>query len=234
MMPTYHMATMPPRIEALKDSIPSILHQCEHLYIYLNNFNGYLPDVLKHRKITPFFSEDLLGNLGDVGKFFLCDTWQPGYHFTVDDKIIYPRDYSKYMIAKIEEYNRKAAVSLHGRNFHRRKCKSYYFDCKQTFNCFLSETQQFVHEIGTGVMAFHSDTFMPSINWFPLTNMTDILLSAQLQRLSIPMLMAYHKRGYIRRSKRHNDNYSIHASCNKKDTIQTEFVNSTRWRKLSL
>ena len=40
----YHMATMPPRINALKDSIPSILKQCTKLFVYCNNFDGYMPE----------------------------------------------------------------------------------------------------------------------------------------------------------------------------------------------
>ncbi len=230
MLPTFHMATIPPRIEALKDSIPSVINQCSHLYIYLNNFNGYIPKILKHKNITVFLSENHLGDLGDVGKFFLCDSWDPGYHFTVDDKLIYPPGYSFYMISKIEQYKRKAAISLHGRNFHRRRCKSYYFDIKDQFNCFLGASEQFVHEIGTGVMAFHTDTFTPSLDWFPYINMTDILISIALQKLSIPMLIADFKRGYIRRSDRHDDIYSIHHQCNRKDTLQTKIVNSVNWK----
>lgn len=230
MLPTFHMATMPPRIESLKDSIPSILNQCSHLYIYLNNFNGYIPRILKHRKITPFLSENHLGDLGDVGKFYLCDSWDKGYHFTADDKIIYPSGYSYYMISKIEQYQHKCAVSLHGRNFHSRGCNSYYFDCKNEFNCYMGAQEQFAHEIGTGVMAFHSDTFMPSLNWFPYINMTDILISVALQKLSIPMLIADFKRGYIKRSTRHDDSYSIHHQCNRSDKLQTKIVNSIKWK----
>jgi hypothetical protein len=230
----FHLATMPPRIEALKDSIPSILPQCDKLFVYLNCFGGHIPDILKHPKITIYESEkefDGDGNLGDVGKFYGCDDWEPGYHFTVDDKLIYPPTYTRDMIAAIEKHGRKAVVSIHGRNFFTtRKCKSYYFDVERFFGCLQNHPEQFVHEIGTGVMAFHTDTIKISMDWFPRINMTDILLSVELQKRNIPMLLAAHKTGYIRISTRHDDTYSIHAQCNRKDQVQTDLVNSIRWR----
>lgn len=229
----FHLATMPPRIEALKDSIPSILTQCDRLFVYLNNFGGNIPAVLLHSKITVYESEkefDGDGNLGDVGKFYNCDSWEPGYHFTVDDKLIYPPTYTKDIIAAIERYGRKAVVSLHARNFFtKRKCKSYYFDNEKMMGCFQTHPDQFVHHIGTGVMAFHTDTVQLSMDWFPRINMTDILISVELQKRKIPMLLAAHKTGYIRISTRHDDSYSIHAQCNLKDQIQTDYVNSIPW-----
>lgn len=230
MLPIYHMATMPPRIEALKDSIPSILPQCKHLFVYLNNFNGYVPPILKHRKITLFFSENEVGDLGDVGKFYQCDDWEPGYHFTVDDKLIYTKHYSTYMISKIEKYKRKAAISLHGRNFHKRKTKSYYWDFKDFFCVYFNTDEHFVHEVGTGVLAFHTDTFQPKMEWFPHLNMTDIYFSLALQKMNIPMVIAAHHKGDVRCSNRHDDSYSIHATCNKNDQFQTDVINSFKWK----
>ena len=225
------MATMPPRINALKDSIPSILKQCTKLFVYCNNFDGYMPDILDHPKIKVFFSEKEIGDLGDVGKFYGCDDWVKGYHFTVDDKLIYPNNYSDYMISKIEEHKRKAVISLHGRNFHtNRKCNSYYFDFKEFFCVYWDTPERFVHEIGTGVMAFHTDTFIPKFAWFPYLNMTDIYLSLELQKLKIPMLVASHPKFFIRKSNKHDDSYSIHATCNRKDEFQTKVINSIKWK----
>jgi hypothetical protein len=226
----FHMATMPPRIEALQDSIPSVLNQCNHLYVYLNNFNGCIPAILQHPRITVYESEKEIGDTGDVGKFYKCWEWQRGYHFTVDDKLIYPHNYTAFMIAKIEEYGRKAVISLHGRNFHKRKSKSYYFDYKQFFGFFDAVSEQFVHEIGTGVMAFHTDTFIPEWEWFPYMNMTDIYLSLSLQKKRIPMLIAGHKARFVTTSNRLNHSYSIHSSLNKKDDFQTAVINSFKWQ----
>jgi hypothetical protein len=228
----FHMATMPPRMEALKDSIPSIINQCDHLFVYLNNFGGYVPKILQNPKITVFKSEDEIGDCGDVGKFYGCDNWKPGYHFTVDDKLVYPVGYTDYMISLIEKYKRKAVVSLHGRNFHKRPSESYYFDVKEFFGCLAQCEEQFVEEIGTGVMAFHTDTVLPKWDWFPYMNMTDIYMSMELQKLKIPTLIAAHPRNYIRISNRIDTSYSISQSLNKKDQFQTQVINSFDWNIL--
>ena len=94
---TFNMATMPERIRALEEVIPTIIHQCDELNIYLNLFET-VPGFLKHPKIKIYRSQDCLGDLGDVGKFYKCDEWTEGYIFTVDDKLLYPKTYVKDMI----------------------------------------------------------------------------------------------------------------------------------------
>lgn len=229
-LPVYHMATMPPRISALADSIPSILPQAKHLYVYANNFGGYLPEILKDPKITVFFSENEIGNTGDVGKFYNCEEWEEGYHCTVDDKLVYPPNYSEQMMAKVEEYERKAVISLHGRNFHSRPSTSYYNDVKDFFGCLVEVEEQFVMEIGTGVMCFHTDTVIPKWEWFPYMNMTDIYMSLELQKLGIPMLIAGHPRGYIKVSYNTMLGFGISTNLNRSDDFQTEVINSYKWK----
>jgi hypothetical protein len=225
------MASMPPRMFALKDSVPSILHQCQHLYVYLNNFEGYLPPILNNKKITVFFSERELGDTGDVGKFYNCESWEEGFHCTVDDKIIYPNGYSEYMMDRVEAYNRKAVVSLHGRNFHtNRKSESYYRDISELFQCTSKTQEQFVHEIGTGVMCFHTDTVLPEWNWFPYMNMTDIYMSMELQKRNIPMLIAAHPDRYVKISANKIGGYGICNHLRRKDEFQTKVINSVDWK----
>lgn len=231
MKPFFHMATMPPRIYCLLDSIPSILPQCEHLFIYLNNFDGYIPKILNNKKITVFESEKEIGDTGDVGKFYGCDDWQPGFHCTVDDKIIYPPSYSADMMAAVERYKRKAVVSLHGRNFNPNSpCQSYYRDTYQLFECTSKCEERFVCEIGTGVMCFHTDTIIPSWDWFPHQNMTDIYLSLELQKRKIPMLISGHPSMYVKVSDKKIGNFAIHKHLCFNDELQTRVVNSIKWK----
>lgn len=224
---TFHMATMPSRVVALFDTVNSILPQCDQLHIYLNNFEQ-VPAFLIHPKITTYRSQHHLGDIGDVGKFYKVAD-QRGYIFTVDDKIIYPPDYVEQMIATIELTNRKAAVSNHGRNFYtNRKCRSYYFDC-HTFMYMLDQDLQFVHEVGTGVLAWHSSTLTAPLHWFPHSNMTDIYFSIECQKLNIPLVIHPHKKDWLKLGNRHDENISIHASCNRRDEFQTKVVNDFNW-----
>jgi len=228
----FNMATMPPRVNSLRESIVRILPQCDELHIYLNNFTE-VPEFLKHKKITTYISSQHIGDMGDVGKFYNSDNWhnQPAYIFTVDDKILYPPDYAAKMIATIEKYNRKAVVSAHGRIFFDRKCTTYYFDCAVFRGCLMGfPSDEFVHELGTGAMAFHTDTIpVVDLNLFPLTNMTDIYFSMWLQKLKIPMLNPARPNRWIGISTKHDDNYSIHNICNKNDKVQTDLINSIKW-----
>jgi len=226
---TFNMASMPSRIIALQDTINTILPQCDLLNIYLNNFEQ-VPSFLNHPKINLYRSHNCIGNIGDVGKFYKVDQIQ-GYIFTVDDKIIYPDDYVHQMIGTIERAHRKAVVSNHGRNFHTtRPSRSYYFDIAKIFSYPLGYPLTFVHEIGTGVMAFHSDTVKPSLAWFPYTNMTDIYFSIECQKLGIPLIIHPHSEGWISMSRKHNDHFSIHATCNRRDAFQTKVINDFDWK----
>jgi hypothetical protein len=228
----FNMASMPSRVRALEESVPRILPQCDELRIYLNNYKS-VPEFLKHPKIRTYLSKDHLGDLGDVGKFYTCDEWHQidGYIFTVDDKILYPYGYVRESIAAIEEYGRQAVISFHGRNI-KPNCKSYYFDWAQFFCVYdrvLFDT--FVHELGTGCMSFHSST-VPAFDFsiFPTINMTDIWFSIYLQQLKIPILVRRHNKKWITMSNKHDDSYSIHAQCNRRDEYQTRVVNEFQWR----
>lgn len=226
------MATMPfaRRPEALKEVVPRILPQCDELHIYLNNYDK-IPDFLSISKIKTFLSEEHLGDLGDVGKFYLCDKWEKCYHFTVDDKILYPPDYTDKMIQFIEKYKRKAIVSAHGRIFNERKSTSYYWDCKAFRGCTMGFSEdEFVHELGTGAMAYHSDTLPKfDLSIFQRINMTDIYFSIFLQKNKIPILNPARKNAWIWVSNKHDDNYSIHNIWNKRDGIMTDEINKHKW-----
>lgn len=234
----FNMATFPARIKALEESVPKILAQCDELHIYLNNYKDVPAFLAREKKIITYLSDEHIGDMGDCGKFYNCDNWhnEPAYIFTCDDKILYPPDYVKKMIDKIEEYQRKAVVSFHGRLLHTdRPSKSYYFDAKLFRGCLGHAAEDmFVHEIGTGVMAFHNST-IPKIDaakfnkLFPLTNMTDIYFSIWLQKLKIPMLNPARKEAWLKISRRHDDNLSIHAMCNTRDKVQTDLINSVKW-----
>lgn len=229
---TFNMATMPQREVALQDTINTILHQCDELNIYLNNFD-HVPDFLYHPKINFFRSEEHLGDMGDVGKFYKVPG-QKGYIFTVDDKILYARDYVAQMVDTIERTHRKAAISNHGRNFYtNRPSKSYYYDIEQQFSYQLTYPLTFVHEIGTGVLAWHSDMCTPTLDWFPNSNMTDIYFSIECQKRGIPLVIHPHRQGWLRLGTKHDESYSIHAFCNRSDEFQTKVVNDFKWEILT-
>jgi len=227
----FNMATIPERIRPLGDCIKSILPQCDKLNIYLNNYKDIAtPIFLNNPKITVYRSENEVGDIGDVGKFYCCEEWKDTYVFTVDDKYIYAADYAKRLIDTIEKYGRKAVISCHGRLI-KPNCTSYYFDPEEQFNLGGEVKEDiFVHECGTGCMAFHTDTFQFKLSMFGYTNMSDILAGIALQKANVPILIMAHKQGWVWFSPKCNNVYSIHNFLNRKDTIQTDMVNEFKWK----
>jgi len=228
------MTTFPARRYSFEDAVKSLIPQCDFLNIYLNDYDE-IPSFLIHPKINAVLSKNELGNLGDVGKFYFCDTWEEGYIFTVDDKFIYPENYTQFMISKAEQYQRKAVISCHGRILDI-PCETYYYGAKEFFGLLGTvEKDRFVHELGTGAMCFHKDILnnVPiSLEIFPRANMTDIYFSIFLQEHKIPILVAEHRAGWTILNNKHDENYSIHYTFNHsgKDRFQTDLVNNFNWK----
>jgi hypothetical protein len=224
------MAVIPQRIMPVEDTIASIVPQCDILNIYLNSFQIPTPRCFNNPKIKVYRSENEVGDIGDVGKFYRHDTWRDCYVFTIDDKYIYPPDYVWVMTDCIEKYNRRAVISCHGRMI-KPKCRSYYLDPGEMFSLLADVKKDiFVHELGTGCMAFHSDTFKVDFEMFPYTNMSDILLSMEMQNKNIPLLVMGHSRKWIKLSPKADQQYSIHSFFNQCDQLQTELVNGFDWK----
>lgn len=221
------MASFPGRENSLEEAVKSILPQCDELNIYLNNYNS-VPSYLQHPKINVFRSQEELGDLGDVGKFYTVAD-QDGYIFTVDDKLIYPGNYVAEMISAIEKYNRKAVVSCHGRNV-KPNCESYYHDYYKTFRCLDAVVNdEFAHVVGTGVLAWHSSTIEVELSAFKSSNMSDIWFSILLQKEKVPALILNHAARWILMSRKHNERLSISRQCSYNDGPQTAAVNSIKW-----
>lgn len=230
---TYHMATMYSRRDILKDCVNSILPQCDELHIYLNGYPKEVPQFLNQAKIKLHHPDDCAGDIGDVGKFWDLESWT-GYNFTVDDKIIYPPDYTERTIEKIEQYNRKAIVSYHGRIMHLdRYAVSYYKDFQMVidFQKHLSSDTQ-IHIPGTGVQAFHASAMATGLEIFEYINMSDIFIAKHCNENNIPVMALTHPRGWIKVHPKHNPTHSILYAFKDNDIVQTQIVNSIKWKKV--
>lgn len=226
------MATMPSRIKALSQAVLSLINQVDELRIYLNEFES-IPNFLLHPKITVFRSQEHLGDLGDVGKFYKAEDIE-GYHLTADDDIIYPPDYVNYMVSQVELEGRKAVISAHGRTFSAFPVQSYYRAEGLRISCLKTLDKNInVHVIGTGVMAYHTDTLKIPHRIFKFTNMSDIWVSLYCTNLGIPKIICAHKKGWLTLSTKYNSSDSIFSNQFNSDHIQTNVVNSNAWEKLN-
>ena len=225
---TASMATMPGRELALVDAVESIINQVDELHIYMNNINHY-PNFSANAKIKIFFSKDYKGDLGDAGKFFTAHKIT-GYHFTIDDDIIYPPDYVATMINAIEVNKRKLVVSCHGRIFNKLPVASYYKNHSFAFSCLRRVPDNvFAHIIGTGVLAYHTDTLRIPLSAFEYSNMADIWFSKYCNEKNIPRLIIAHADGWIKLSKKYDEGGSIFTNQSVDDAVQTKVTNSIAW-----
>ena len=224
------VASMPSRSSSLMETVNSIVPQVDELHVYLNDYN-IIPEYLNYDKIKIFLSQNEVGDLGDVGKFFTSGKIE-GYHFTIDDDLIYPEDYVKNTIEVIEKYNRKCVVSYHGRRFHKFPISSYYRSARvnDRFACLRDEKRfEWLHIGGSGVTAYHTDTIKFDVSDFKAKNMADIWYSKKCQENKVPILHIPHKKGYIIESEQYDKNTSIFAHCHVDDTYQTNIINSINW-----
>ena len=224
------MASMPSREKSLAKVVDSILPQVSELWIYLNDYTR-VPHFLKLDKIRIFRSQNELGDLGDAGKFYNCEEID-GYHFTIDDDLIYPPDYVSRMVASIERHNRKYAITCHGRRFGSMPVASYYRGATENYACLQGQlSDAMVHVGGTGVMAYHTSVLKLSIADFEAANMADIWFAKAANEQGVNILSIAHRRGWIKESV-YDRNYTIFSSCSNSDAFQTQVINSIDFKEL--
>lgn len=222
---TASIASMPTRIYSLKETVISIINQVDQILVYLNNYET-IPYYLENPKIKVVLSKFAFRDLGDAGKFFGASGVN-GYHFTMDDDIIYPHDYVKKTIEAIEKYNRKSIVSYHGRIFDKKPVKSYYKDAKRQLSFLKTVYHDEIIDVpGTGVMAYHTDTIKFNLMDFETTNMADIWAAKKAKQNKIPITILSHTRNWLKESKLSDINQSIYKSVSHNDSFQTEILNS--------
>lgn len=220
------MATMPGREESLKLVIASIIDQVDELRIYANNM---IRPVTQHRKLKWLFSHEHAGDIGDAGKFYAIDDIT-GYHFTIDDDLIYPKDYVFTMISAIERYERRCVVSQHGRTFPSGAIRSYYKGACNRYACLGNVSRDvFAHVVGTGVLAYHTDTIRIPFEIFEASNMADIWFSRFCQQQKIPRVILKHQSGWIRDSNCYDQYSSIYFQNVHDESFQTKIMNSISW-----
>lgn len=84
-----HLATFPPRVGILMQSVNSILPQVDRLCICLNGYDSIPPELADDARIEAMIPDR---NLKDAGKFAFAAA-DDDMVFTIDDDIIYPTDY---------------------------------------------------------------------------------------------------------------------------------------------
>lgn len=184
------------REESLRKVIASIINQADKVFVFLQQYKE-VPKFLYNDKIVFIRGEnepEALA-LGSSAKFFWADKIR-GYYITMDDDIVYPGDYVNYCISNIEAYGRKAVVGFHGTIF-KNQITDYKHDILRFWYKKGLKRDTSVHMLGTGVMAYHTDTISVSMRNFRTKNQDDVWFALAAQHQGVPMICLKRNDNYI-------------------------------------
>lgn len=228
-MITASMATIPSRSNILKQCVDSLIDQVDKLIVAFNYRDTPIPNWVKdYEKIKPLLLDNYLG---DAAKFLgLKDV--EGYVLICDDDIIYPPDYSKTMIAKVDQHN--SVVSCCGSKI-KGKIESYYKDRYLVASAFTKrqcKKDTLVNICGTGIMAYDAEKIQVPVSIFERPNMADIFFGKYCNNKKIDIVCISKKHGWLKEIDGRQFRKSIYSNRSEHDTIQTAECNKISWRQL--
>ena len=198
---TASLASVGPREVQLGRTVRSLLDVdgLDHINVYLHRYDK-IPTYLGDPRISVFV--DRTDGRGDADKFHWAASVE-GYHFTCDDDLEYPVDYVDVMVGKIEQYRRKAVVSVLGHVLRNFPLMNYFSTQNRAcWGCLSSVSADHACTlVGTGVMAYHSDTIVPNMDMFPTPNIADIWFGLACRLRGIPVVSVAHEADWLRYAK---------------------------------
>lgn len=221
------VVTIPSRISMFEKVVESIINQVDELRVYLNNVEE-IPSYLKQKKITVESSKDF-GDLADNGKFFWSNNMK-GFHFTIDDDIIYPSDYIKQLKKKLSQYQFNAVVGVHGVLIKKNSFKNYYDRDSRIVYTFGQklEHDKYVNIIGTGTMAYHTKFFGIDPKSLTQKRMVDIFVGIEGLKRKIPFITINRHKNWLKEIETPKETRIYNALYNN-DQIQTKLINENDW-----
>ncbi len=214
---TASVASFAAREDSLKQAVASILPQIDRLNVYLNNYDA-VPEFLRHPKITVARSQEH-GDLRDNGKFFFLRNVAAGYHFTIDDDIIYPPNYVQHLILKILQYRKQAMVGIHGVTFAD-PIERFYKDRKVLVFWEGLDVDWVVNLLGSGTVAYHTSTVELDFKDFKVPGMGDLWLAVATKRQKVPMIAVARAPDWLMPIQ--NNDPGLYEEFLERDGIQTD------------
>ena len=189
------LATMPSRIDSLKNMLPTILNQVDRLYLFLDRYK-YFPEI-HHEKIVTLRSQDfgdLRANGKLLGMIFCPDNCS---YFAVDDDIVYPPDYCDKLSALLEA-NQNTAIGVHGSLFK----NSYGIKNYVTDRHVIHRTHSLgrlieVDIASTDTICLSTSSSKLDVRKWSMTNRVDLCLNIELEAIGIKRLLMPREAGWI-------------------------------------
>ena len=192
-MVTVQLATIPSRIQSLRESLDSLYKQADKIYVSLNG-HKVKPDYDDtDDKITWTFLDN---SLGDAAKVYGLEN-REGFICLCDDDLAYPPNYVSYMLSKYNQH-KGCIITLHGRVF-RRPVRRSHGGHRESYRCLGNVIGDHVTDVGgSGVMLFHADDFRITTADCPHGNMLDIWVGKKAYELGVKIVVVEHKSGWLR------------------------------------
>lgn len=208
------VCSIPAREKQLKQVIDRLEPQTDHIFVYLDKYPEIPVFLLNRSDVSVWQSKDFNLDMRDNAKFLAYDRLKREhsefYYVTCDDDLRYPPDYVRTLIDRLDRYDRKVVVGLHGVICEEQP--TAYFTRRFLYH-FISATlreSRLVNNLGTGTVAFHSSLFdrLDPLTW-PEGGMVDILFSIEARRRHIPMLACDRQAGWLTETEMPNDNPTL-------------------------
>lgn len=235
------IASIPQRVNALKETIASIEDQVDKIGVFLDKYSEVPEFLLKNPKVTCKLSSEFDNDVGDAGKFFWVNQ-HDGFYFTCDDDLIYPVDYVERIKNKIIESMEPVVFGWHGSLILKPFNNYYDKNSRRVFSFGAPRPYDTpVHVLGTGCLGFHTSHIDVRFEDFSTPNMADIYFALLGQQQQVPFVVIEHMKNEIKESDNSQD-FSIykHSSQEVKGSRhntkkrQNEIVSSTNWKKFYL
>ena len=222
------MASINGRAKSLEDAVESVLPYVDRLVVTLNSYD-HVPEFLKHPKIEVHQMDN---ELGDAAKF-IGVPYYPAFFLSIDDDIIYPKDYVWNLVNAIRDKRKegkRVVIGVHGKVMKTRPIASFYRGHKSMYHCkdALNDDKT-CDMLGTGTTAWHTADFQIRVEDFKHRNMADVIVALQAKRQGVEMIAIKRPNGWIKLSEKinhHKDTIYAHNSSNVAyDKIITDIYN---------
>jgi hypothetical protein len=190
------MASIPERAQSMMSAVASLSGQCDRLVLCLNEYERPPRGLARFKNVEVLMKGD--DNGGDAEKFAGVDDWD-GIVVTVDDDILYPRNYVARIREGLETWGQDHAVGFHGgvtrgwNGFHV-TATGKRVRCLGT----LEEDDPDINVLGTGAMGFHAGRIPIWRDVFRYSNMADVHFACHARALGVPMVCLSHRERWLR------------------------------------
>lgn len=188
------MASIPERVESMRRAVRSLARQADKIAVSLNGYREVPVFLAKYPNVEPV----LRGAAGgDAEKFADVDGWD-GYVATCDDDLLYPNDYIARLLAGVERYERRAAVSFHGGSTEGWTHRSCAASVKR-IRCLgvLRHDDEDVNVVGTGTMGWHTGHVPVWRGAFRHANMADVQMACLGHLLGLKFVCLQHRARWL-------------------------------------